>query len=107
MATLNLADVSIDERTGKYVLRKGKITTNSYSYFLDNPIERYCKNRQGNMYIEFTDETIHETKEEIESELVNIDYGELYIFTYLIKECEEFTAYFGADDFIEKVLKDL
>lgn len=104
---INIADVSIDERTGKYVLRKGKITTHSYNYLLDNPIERYCKNRQGNMYIEFTDETIYETKEEVESELINIDYGELYIFTCLIKEREEFTAFFGADNFIDNVLKDL
>lgn len=107
MVTLNLADVSIDTVTGKYVLRIGKITTHSYKYQLCDPIERYCRNRQSNMYIEFTDETLCETKEEVESELLNIDYGEFYIFTSYIKEYEDFTAYVGAKDFIEKVLKDL
>lgn len=104
---INLADVSIDSVTGKYVLRIGKITTNSYKYQLYDPIERYCRNRQSNMYIEFTDETLCETKEEVESELLNIDYGEFYIFTSYIKEYEDFTAYVGAYEFIKKVLKDL
>lgn len=104
---INLADVSIDSVTGKYVLRLGKITTSSYSYQLCDPIERYCHNRQSNMCIEFTDETLCETKEEIESELINMDYGEFYIFTSYIKEYEDFTAYVGVYEFIDKVLKDL
>lgn len=104
---INLADVSIDSVTGKYVLRIGKITTNYYKYQLCDPIERYCHNRQSNMCIEFTDETLCETKEEIESELINMDYGEFYIFTSYIKEYEDFTAYVGVYEFIDKVLKDL
>ena len=107
MVALNLADVSIDSVTGKYVLRIGKVTTNSYKYQLCDPIERYCKNRESDVCIEFTDETLYDTKEEIESELLNMDYGEFYIFTSFIKEYEDFTAFFGADEFIEKVLKDL
>lgn len=104
---INLADVSIDNVTGKYVLRTGKITTHSYKYQLCDPIERYCHNRQSNMYIEFTDETLCETQEELENELINMDYGEFYIFTSCIKEYEDFTAYVGAYEFINKVLQDL
>lgn len=107
MIKINLADVSIDSITGKYVLRIGKITTNSYKYQLCDPIERYCRNRESNVYIEFTDETLYDTKEEIESELLNIDYGEFYIFTSFIKEYDAFTAYVGAYEFINKVLQDL
>lgn len=104
---INLADVSIDSVTGKYVLRLGKMTTSSYSYQLCDPIERYCHNRQSNMFIEFTDETLYENKDELATELINMDYGEFYIFTKFIKEYDSFRAYFGADDFIDKVLKDL
>lgn len=104
---LNLADVSIDSVTGKYVLRLGKMTTSSYSYQLCDPIERYCRNRQSNMFIEFTDETLYETQEELERELIIMDYGEFYIFTSCIKEYEDFTAYVGAYEFINKVLNDL
>lgn len=104
---INLADVSIDSVTGKYVLRIGKVTTNSYKYQLCDPIERYCRNRESDMCIEFTNETIYETKDELESELLNIDYGEFYIFTSFIKEYDVFTAYFGANDFITEVLDDL
>lgn len=104
---INLADVSIDSITGKYVLRTGKITTHSYKYQLCDPIERYCHNSQSNMYIEFTDETLYETKEELENELINMDYGEVYIFTSCIKEYEDFTAYVGAYEFINKVLQEL
>ena len=107
MVALNLADVSIDSVTGKYVLRIGKVTTNSYKYQLHDPIERYCRNRESDMCIEFTNETIYETKDELESELLNIDYGEFYIFTSCIKEYEDFTAYVGAYEFINKVLQDL
>lgn len=107
MVALNLADVSIDSVTGKYVLRTGKITTNSYKYQLHDPIERYCVNRESDVCIEFTNETIYETKDELESELLNIDYGEFYIFTSYIKEYEAFTAYVGVYEFIKKVLKDL
>lgn len=103
---VNLADVSIDTITGNYVLRTGKITTNSYKYLLNDPIERYCRNRQGNMYIEFTHETVYKTKDELESELVNMDYGDIYIFTCIVQKREEFTAFFGVDEFIDKVLKD-
>lgn len=104
---IKLADVSIDSITGKYVLRIGKITTYSYKYQLCDPIERYCRNRESDMYIEFTDETLCETKEELENELLNMDYGEFYIFTSFVKEYDSFTACFGANEFIEKVLKDL
>ena len=107
MVALNLADVSIDSVAGKYVLRIGKVTTNSYKYQLCDPIERYCRNRQSNMCIEFTDETLYETKDELENELINMDYGEFCIFTSYIKEYEDFTAYVGAYEFIDKVLKDL
>ena len=107
MVALNLADVSIDSVTGKYVLRTGKITTNSYKYQLHDSIEKYCRNRESDVCIEFTNETIYETKDELESELLNIDYGEFYIFTSFIKEYDAFTAYVGVYEFIYKVLKDL
>lgn len=107
MVALNLADVSIDIVTGKYVLRIGKITTKSYSYQLNDPFERYCYNRQDDMLIEFTEETLWDNRGDLENELINMDYGDIWIFTKFIKEYEDFRAYVGAYEFIDKVLKDL
>ena len=104
---INIADVSIDSVTGKYVLKIGKITTKSYSYQLDNPFERYCYNRQDDMLIEFNDETLWENREDLESELINMDYGDIWVFTKFIQEYDCFRAYFGVHDFIENVLNEL
>lgn len=107
MVALNLADVSIDSVTGKYVLKTGKITTKSYSYQLNDPFKRYCYNRQDDMLIEFTDETLWDNKEDLENELINMDYGDIWIFTKFIKEYDSFRVYFGVHDFIENVLNEL
>lgn len=104
---INIADVSIDSVTGNYVLKIGKITTKSYSYQLNDPFKRYCHNRQDDMFIEFTDETLWDNREDLENELINMDYGGFYIFTSYIKEYEDFRAYFGVHDFIENVLNEL
>lgn len=104
---INIADVSIDIVTGKYVLKIGKITTKRYSYQLDNPFERYCYNRQEDMLIEFNYETLWDNREELESELINMDYGDIWIFTKFIQEYDSFRVYFGVHDFIENVLNEL